>query len=339
MTQPLLELKDVHVRFSVRRGVFSRVHGYIHAVQGVSLNVHEGEVVGLVGESGCGKTTLARSIMLLQRPSMGTIHVNGKNVYELDRKQVRAARRDVQIVFQDPYASLNPRLPVYHIITEGLVAHGMLGERDREQTACELLNDVGLGSDVMYRYPHEFSGGQRQRISIARAISMKPRLVVCDEAVSALDVSIQAQVINLLIELKEKYRLSYLFISHDLGVVKFIADRVAVMYLGRIVEHGACEDIMLRPRHPYTQALLSSVPIVGGDRNKAAPLHGDIPSVAKPPPGCPFHTRCPHVMEKCRIQYPASTSINSHVVSCHLFENTLQSAPGEWVLRQQEVKP
>jgi len=323
MNPPLLEIKDVHVRFPVRRGVFSRVHGYIHAVQGVSLNVHEGEVVGLVGESGCGKTTLARSILQLQRPSMGTISINGKNVYELDRNQSRAARRDVQIVFQDPYASLNPRLPVYHIITEGLVAHGMIKERDREQTARELLNDVGLGSDVMYRYPHEFSGGQRQRISIARAISMKPRLVVCDEAVSALDVSIQAQVINLLIELKEKYRLSYLFISHDLGVVKFIADRVAVMYLGRIVEHGACEDIMLQPRHPYTQALLSSVPIVGGDRNKAAPLQGDIPSVAKPPPGCPFHTRCPFVMEKCRIHYPASTSIKSHVVSCHLYENTL----------------
>lgn len=316
---PLLEVKDVHVWFPVRRGLFSRVHNYVRAVQGVSLQIGVGEVVGLVGESGCGKSTLARSIMQLEPPHRGTINLVGKDIYKLGTNEARAIRRDVQIVFQDPYASLNPRMPVYQIITEGLIAHRIIAPVEQESVARELLSDVGMSADVMYRYPHEFSGGQRQRISIARALSMKPKLIVCDEAVSALDVSIQAQVINLLMELKSKYNLSYLFISHDLGVVKYIADRIAVMYLGRIVEQGKCEEVMAHPRHPYTQALLAAIPVAGGPRQATKPLSGEMPSVANPPPGCPFHTRCPKVMPICREKYPDTRVESGAEVSCHLY--------------------
>jgi len=316
---PLLDVQDVHVWFPVKRGVFSRIRGYVKAVQGVSLCIHPGEVVGLVGESGCGKSTLARAIMLLQAPIKGSIRLDGKNIYELSGEEKRSVRKEAQIVFQDPYSSLNPRMPIYDIITEGLAAHGMISEAEREATALDLLNDVGLGSDALYRYPHEFSGGQRQRICIARALSMKPRLIVCDEAVSALDVSIQAQVINLLMELKQKYQLSYLFISHDLSVVKFIADRLAVMYLGRIVEQGPCDIVMKEPKHPYTQALLKAVPVAGGPRHENPPLAGELPSVANPPPGCPFHTRCPHAMDVCSKEYPSAHHDKDHLVSCHLF--------------------
>ena len=260
MTPPLLDVRDVHVWFPLRRGVFSRVHGHVKAVQGVSLQVWAGEVMGLVGESGCGKSTLARTIMMLMPPTRGEVHVEGRNIHHLPAEEARRVRRDVQIVFQDPYASLNPRMPVYEIITEGLVAHGLIAAHEQEDRAVELLRDVGMGTEALYRYPHEFSGGQRQRISIARALSMKPKLIICDEAVSALDVSIQAQVINLLLELKEKFGLSYLFISHDLAVVKFIADRLAVMVQGRIVEQGACAAVMEDPRHEYTRTLLAAVP-------------------------------------------------------------------------------
>ncbi|MGA1193742.1 MAG: ABC transporter ATP-binding protein [Kiritimatiellia bacterium] len=260
MTDALLDLRDVHVWFPVRRGVFSRVRGHVKAVQGVNLQVRPGEVVGLVGESGCGKSTLARVVMMLQPPTQGEVRIHGKNIFTLNGDEIRAIRRDAQIVFQDPYASLNPRMPVYEIVTEGMVAHGLIKPREQEASAKDLLRDVGIGPEALYRYPHEFSGGQRQRICIARALSMKPKLLICDEAVSALDVSVQAQVINLLLELKEKYGLSYLFISHDLSVVKFIADRVAVMKAGQIVEEGACEEVMERPRHDYTRMLLASVP-------------------------------------------------------------------------------
>lgn len=319
-TGPLLSLQDVHVWFPIRRGIFSRVHGYVRAVQGVSFDITPGEVMGLVGESGCGKSTLARSIMMLQPPTKGRIEMNGRDVYTLSSDAARKVRRDVQIVFQDPYASLNPRMPVYQIITEGLVAHKLIASGEQEAAALELLRDVGLSADAMFRYPHEFSGGQRQRISIARALSMKPKLIVCDEAVSALDVSIQAQVINLLMDLKSKYHLSYLFISHDLSVVKFIADRIAVMYLGRIVERGECEEVMANPRHPYTQALLAAVPVAGGPRQITPPISGEMPSVANPPPGCPFHTRCANAMAVCREKYPETTSEKSHEVSCHLYD-------------------
>lgn len=260
MSTALLDIRDVHVWFPIRRGVFSRVRGHVKAVQGVNLQVRPGEVVGLVGESGCGKSTLARAVMMLQEPTKGEIRIHGKNIFALGGDEVRAIRRDAQIVFQDPYASLNPRMPVYQIVTEGMVSHGLIKPREQETAAKDLLRDVGIGPEALYRYPHEFSGGQRQRISIARALSMKPKLMVCDEAVSALDVSVQAQVINLLLELKEKYGLSYLFISHDLSVVKFIADRVAVMRAGQIVEEGSCGEVMENPRHDYTRMLLASVP-------------------------------------------------------------------------------
>ncbi len=315
---PLLAIRDVHVWFPVRRGVFSRVHSHIRAVQGVTLTVNEGEVVGLVGESGCGKSTLARAIMMLEPPAAGAIALDGRDLYQMTDAEARQARRAVQIIFQDPYASLNPRMPVYQIITEGPLAHGMITAAEQEGTARTLLADVGLSTDAMYRYPHEFSGGQRQRISIARALSMKPRLIVCDEAVSALDVSIQAQVINLLLELKARHRLSYLFISHDLSVVRFMADRVAVMYLGRIVEEGVCDDVMNAPLHPYTRALLASAPVVGGPRLAVPPLTGELPSVARPPSGCPFHTRCPVAVEVCRQAYPAESRHGTRRLHCHV---------------------
>jgi oligopeptide/dipeptide ABC transporter ATP-binding protein len=306
--------------FPFAAGVFSRVRGEVRAVQDVSLKLASGEVLGLVGESGCGKSTLARSIMMLLPPAEGEIRIDGKNVYSLRGAEAKAVRRDVQIVFQDPYASLNPRMPVYQIITEGMMAHGLITAGQQEEVARGLLHDVGLGAEALFRYPHEFSGGQRQRISIARAISMRPRLIVCDEAVSALDVSIQAQVINLLMDLKDKYALSYVFISHDLSVVNLIADRVAVMYLGRIVEEGTCEQVLKDPKHPYTQALLSVVPRVGGARDRLPVLAGEIPSVTKPPPGCPFHTRCPHAMDICRNILPVLKNEKGRMVSCHLFD-------------------
>lgn len=316
---PLLSLEDVHVWFPVRRGVFSRVRGHVKAVQGVSLEVRKGEVVGLVGESGCGKTTLARAIMMLQSPVQGKIRLDGRDLHALNGKDARAVRRDVQIIFQDPFASLNPRMPVYQIITEGMLTHGLISSGGQEEAARALLGDVGMGEEAMYRYPHEFSGGQRQRISIARALSMRPRLIVCDEAVSALDVSVQAQVINLLMELRSKYGLSYLFISHDLGVVRFVADRLAVMYLGRVIEQGPCADVMAKPRHPYTQALMKAIPLAGGARHEAPSLTGELPSVANPPPGCPFHTRCPEVRDTCRRMYPSEYCEDGHSVSCHLW--------------------
>lgn len=317
---PLLDIKQVHVHFPIRRGVFSRVRGHVRAVQDVSLTLAAGEVLGLVGESGCGKSTLARSIMMLQPPASGEIRIDGKNIYALRGDEARNVRRDVQIVFQDPYASLNPRMPVYQVVTEGMIAHGLIKPGEQEDVARRLLQDVGLGTEALFRYPHEFSGGQRQRISIARAISMRPRLVVCDEAVSALDVSIQAQVINLLMDLREKYGLAYVFISHDLSVVNLIADRVAVMYLGRIVEEGTCEQVLKTPLHPYTQALLSVVPRVGGARNRLPVLAGEIPSVTNPPPGCPFHTRCPQAMDICRKKQPLLRAEKGQMVSCHLFD-------------------
>jgi oligopeptide/dipeptide ABC transporter ATP-binding protein len=315
----LLALEGVHVSFPIRRGVLGRVRGAVRAVQGVSLEVRAGETVGLVGESGCGKSTLARAILCLQPLSGGAIRVDGRDISGFDATARRALRQEVQIVFQDPYASLNPRLPVFEIITEGLAAAGRMEGRTREDVAAELLADVGLGTDALYRYPHEFSGGQRQRISIARALSMKPRLIVCDEAVSALDVSVQAQVINLLMDLKRKHGLSYLFISHDLSVVRFIADRVAVMYLGRIVEQGSCREVLEAPGHPYTRALLDAVPAVGGARRERQVLEGEMPSVANPPPGCPFHTRCPRVMPVCRADYPADRRHEGRTIGCHLF--------------------
>ena len=297
-TVPLLDICDLTTWFPIRRGVLARTVGHVRAVDGVSLSIAEGETVGLVGESGCGKTTLARTVVGLDPARSGCVRFEGTEQLDL------SARQRLQIIFQDPYASLNPRMTVSQIVTEGLLEHKVITPREREDTAIRLLHDVGMGAEALHRYPHEFSGGQRQRISVARALSLKPRLVICDEPVSALDVSVQAQVINLLAELREKYGLSYLFISHDIGVVRHISDRVAVMYLGRIVEQGPTRDVVDRPRHPYTRALISAVPRARQERRERIVLPGDVPSPANPPPGCRFHPRCPYAEDRCRQTDP-----------------------------------
>ncbi len=268
MSDPLLDVKDLRVWFPIRRGVISRTVGHVRAVDGVSLSIGEGEVLGLVGESGCGKSTLARAILRLETPREGTIRYAGRDITQASGRQLADLRRHVQVVFQDPYASLNPRMTIMDIVTEGPLEHGLIPAREREQAAADILGDVGLGRDALHRYPHEFSGGQRQRIGIARALAMKPKLIICDEAVSALDVSVQAQVINLLSDLRASHGLSYLFITHDLSVVRYIADRVAVMYYGKIVETGPCETVMHNPSHDYTKKLLAAIPVPGRKRGE-----------------------------------------------------------------------
>jgi oligopeptide/dipeptide ABC transporter ATP-binding protein len=317
-SQPLLSIRDLRTWFPLRRRLFSRQREAVKAVDGVSLDIYPGETVGLVGESGCGKTTLGRTILGLEKATSGHVIFDDTDLLSMRESAMRPLRRHLQMIFQDPYASLNPRLPILDIVTEGLQEHGML-KGDPSVVAAELLHEVGLSADALHRYPHEFSGGQRQRISIARAISLHPQFIVCDEAVSALDVSIQAQIINLLVDLREKYRLSYLFISHDLSVVRHISQRLAVMYLGQIVEEGPTRDIIDRPKHPYTQALVSAVPIPGKVNSQRIILQGEVPSPAHPPPGCRFHTRCPAVMSICAQEIPPSIDVDSRRVGCHLY--------------------
>jgi oligopeptide/dipeptide ABC transporter ATP-binding protein len=312
---PLLELAGVSKHYTAKDG-----RGTVRAVDGVSLALAPGETLGIVGESGCGKSTLARLMLRLIEPTAGAIRFNGDNLRELDARALRARRRDMQIVFQDPYASLDPRLSVGAIIAEPLEIHGLGDQRSRRARVGELLALVGLPADAAGLYPHEFSGGQRQRIGIARAIALEPKLVVLDEPVSALDVSIQSQILNLLMELKERLRLSYVFISHDLGVVEHVSDRVAVMYLGRIVESADAAALFAASRHPYTQALISAVPEPDPDsRRQRMVLAGDLPNPEAPPPGCPFHPRCPRSMERCKSEPPVLRDIETnHRVSCHL---------------------
>jgi oligopeptide/dipeptide ABC transporter ATP-binding protein len=313
VSAPLLQVCDLRTWFPLRSGMLSRVHGYVKAVNDVSFELKAGEVLGLVGESGCGKSTLGRSIVGLERTLGGSVTFDGQDIAALGK----SARRHMQMIFQDPASSLNPRLTVMEAITEGPRHHGLL-DTDAKSEALRLLSDVGLGEDALYRYPHEFSGGQRQRISIARALSVQPRFIVCDEAVSALDVSVQAQVLNLLCDLREKYGLAFLFISHDLSVTHHIADRIAVMYLGRIVETGPASTIVRSPQHPYTKALIDAVPVPGAARRGRQPLSGELPSAANPPPGCPFHTRCPEAMDRCKVDLPSATVVgNGHSVNCH----------------------
>jgi len=315
----VLGISDLKTWFPIRRGILSRTVGYTRAVDGVSLNIKQGEILGLVGESGCGKTTLARTIVKLDPAKSGSILFEGNDILTTKGNNIRSLRQNIQIIFQDPFSSLNPRMTVIDTLTEGLIEHKMIPNRQKKDKALQLLNDVAMDSDSLYRYPHEFSGGQRQRISIARAISMKPKLIICDEAVSALDVSIQAQVINLLIDLKNKHKLSYLFISHDLSVVSYIADKTAVMYLGQIVENADTADIINKPLHPYTQALISDVPRIGENKDKRTILKGDVPSASNPPPGCRFHPRCPIGVQKCTTDVPRlENKGNNHFVSCHL---------------------
>jgi peptide/nickel transport system ATP-binding protein len=320
--ETLLQVADLKVHFPITRGVFQRVVGHVKAVDGVSLDIARGRTLALVGESGCGKTTVGKGILQLVPPSSGSVVYNGRELTQLKGNELRPLRRHFQIIFQDPYASLDPRMLVGEILEEGMRAQGIGSSREqRQERAAELLQKVGLSSDARQRYPHEFSGGQRQRISIARALAVEPELIVCDEPTSALDVSVQAQVLNLLKGLQDDLGLSYLFITHNLSVVEYLAHEVAVMYLGRIVERGRVDEVLENPKHPYTEALLSAVPVIEvKDRRSIIRLQGDMPSPSNPPSGCHFHPRCPQAMDICRRQYPATTEFSgTHEARCHLF--------------------
>ena len=306
MAEALLKVDHLVKHFPVKGGVFSKTVDKVHAVDGVSFDIAPGETLGMVGESGCGKSTTGRCVLRLIAPTSGSIWFDGKDVTDVNKAQLRALARDMQIIFQDPYASLNPRMTVGAIVGEALIIHKLAASaKARDERVVELLETVGLHPDHLRRYPHEFSGGQRQRIGIARALAVKPKLIICDEPVSALDVSIQAQVINLLEDLQEKMGLTYLFIAHDLSVVEHISQRVAVMYLGRIVEIAPSRDLYTTPRHPYTEALLSAVPIPDPTvKRKRVVLEGDVPNPINPPAGCHFHPRCPRAQERCRVEAP-----------------------------------
>jgi oligopeptide transport system ATP-binding protein len=322
MSQPLLRVKDLVKRFPIKGGLLSRTVGNVHAVDGVSFDLAAGETLGVVGESGCGKSTTGRCILRLIEPTSGEVWFDGKSVTRANKDELRALARDMQIIFQDPFASLNPRMTVAAIIGEALTIHKLTkGPAEYEARIVQLLETVGLSADHLRRYPHEFSGGQRQRIGIARALAVNPKLIVCDEAVSALDVSIQAQVINLLEDLQAQFKLTYVFIAHDLSVVEHISQRVAVMYLGRIVEIATAKSLYTNPLHPYTEALLSAVPIPDPTvKRKRIPLQGDVPSPINPPSGCHFHTRCPIAKKGlCDVEKPVlKASADGHFVACHL---------------------
>ena len=321
MTEPLLKVNKLVKHFPITGGVLGRVVDNVHAVDGVSFELDAGQTLGVVGESGCGKSTTGRCILRLIEPTSGEVWFEGKNVTAMGKTELRGMARDMQIIFQDPYASLNPRMTVGAIVGEALIIHKLTKtDCEYQDRIVELLETVGLSADQMRRYPHEFSGGQRQRIGIARALAVSPKLVVCDEAVSALDVSIQAQVINLLEDLQDKFNLTYLFIAHDLSVVEHISDRVAVMYLGRIVEIASARDLYTTPLHPYTEALLSAMPVPDPQlKRKRIMLQGDVPSPIKPPPGCHFHTRCPLARKECSIESPTlKQGSDGHWVACHL---------------------
>ena len=321
-SEPLLSVQNLKKYFPIHKGIFSRVVGHVKAVDDVSFDVFPNETLGLVGESGCGKTTAGRSLLRLIEPTEGAIYFEGKNIVEFGTEEMRRVRRDMQIIFQDPFSSLNPRMTVEGIIGEAIEFHGIARGDDRRRMVEDLLERVGLQPSYITRYPHEFSGGQRQRLGIARALALNPSFIVCDEAVSALDVSVQAQVINLLQDLQEEFNLSYLFIAHDLSVVRHISDRIAVMYLGQIMELATSDALFKEAKHPYTQALLSAIPHANPRRKKARIiLEGDVPSPINPPAGCRFHTRCPACFEPCTNVIPKTIEVDEgHFVKCHLYD-------------------
>ena len=321
---PLVAVHGLKKHFPIHRGVFSRVSGQVYAVDGVSFEIRRGETLGLVGESGCGKSTVGRTLLKLLEPTEGKIIVHGRDITGLDREQMLPYRRQMQMIYQDPYASLNPRMSAGEIVGEPLVIHGIGDAKERRERVAELFDRVGLRPELTSAYPHEFSGGQRQRIGIARALALNPELIVGDEPVSALDVSIQAQIINLLMDLQDEFKLSYLFVAHDLAVVEHISDRVAVMYLGRIVELTDKTSLFEMPLHPYTEALLAAVPIpkARAKGRKRVILTGDVPSPINPPSGCHFHTRCAYAMARCRSEAPVLREVTpGHWAACHLHDD------------------
>lgn len=319
----VVDAQNVKKYFPIKSGLLQKTVGHVRAVDGVSLQIKEGETFGLVGESGCGKSTLGRTLLRLIEPTEGTIFINGNDMTAMKKSELRKARPSMQMIFQDPFSSLDPRMPVGEIIGEAVREHGIVPQSEYRDYVLKIMEDCGLRPYYIDRYPHEFSGGQRQRICIARALALNPKFIVCDEPVSALDVSIQAQIINLMKELQEKRNLTYLFISHDLSVVQHISDTIGVMYLGSMVENGTTEDIFAKPLHPYTQALFSAVPIADPDvKMNRILLEGDIPSPANPPSGCKFHTRCSKCMEICKNKVPEVKDMgNGHTVACHLYND------------------
>jgi oligopeptide/dipeptide ABC transporter ATP-binding protein len=326
----LLEVKNLNMHFPIRGGLLKKKVGHVFAVNDVSFTLKEGETFGVVGESGCGKSTLGRTIVRLYQPTSGHVLFRGKDIAGLEKDDLKDFRRQIQMVFQDPYASLNPRMTIADILEEPFVLHGIGTPEERREKAQDLVKLVGLRVSDINKFPHEFSGGQRQRIGIARALALNPSLIVCDEAVSALDVSIQAQIINLLIDLQKKLKLAYLFISHDLNVVRYISDRVAVMYLGRVMELADSKDIYAEPHHPYTRALLGSAPKPDPRRVGASDiLEGDVPSPSRPPAGCPFHTRCRSAQDRCKAELPLLRPLAhnpTHRVACHFAEELKKEA-------------
>ncbi|MCS7235453.1 MAG: dipeptide ABC transporter ATP-binding protein [Armatimonadota bacterium] len=338
----ILEVRDLVKHFPVTKGfLFQRAVGAVRAVDGVSFTVREGETLGLVGESGCGKTTTGRLILRLMEPTAGEVIFQGHNVFRLNKEELRRLRRDMQIIFQDPYSSLNPRMTVGDIVGEPLEIHRLARGREKLRRVQELLEIVGLSPYHVNRYPHEFSGGQRQRIGIARALAVNPKLVICDEPVSALDVSIQAQVINLLEELQREFKLTYIFIAHDLSVVKHISDRIAVMYLGKIVELAPADELFENPQHPYTEALLSAVPIPDPEvKRERIILPGDVPSPVNPPSGCRFHTRCMYAVDRCRTEEPPFQEVfPGHWVACPVLPFRHQRSRAAVVPKNRAAQP
>ncbi len=316
----LFEVKNIQKYFPLRSGVFSRTTGHLKAVDDVSFTVRRGETFGLVGESGCGKSTLGRTMLNLLEPTGGEAIFDSRNIYEMDKYEQRNLRKKLQIIFQDPYSSLNPRLNVGEIVGEALGVHGVASGPEKNERVKEMLSVCGLAPYHIRRYPHEFSGGQRQRIGIARALALNPEFIVADEPIASLDVSIQAQIVNLMEQLREKFGLTYLFISHDLSMVKYISNNVGVMYLGKLVEVAPTRQLFAKPLHPYTEALLSAIPTVDREaRGKRVVLKGDVPSPVNPPSGCPFHPRCPYAMDRCRTETPElKKADDGRLVSCHL---------------------